>query len=220
MNHEADQNQDELLVLTGIAKSYTKTPVIQDFNIRVKYGEFIGLMGPSGCGKSTLLRLIAGLDRPDRGEIRLAGDLISSAEYHLAPERRRMGMVFQNLALWPHLTVMEHLEYGISNLKKAEQHARAEKMLEFLRLTEKGRRFPDQLSGGERQRVALGRALIVKPHILLCDEPLNSLDRDLRDEVRQFFYQIIRKERITTIFVSHDPEDLSGADRVIHFKRV
>ena len=124
-------------------------------------------------------------------------------------------MVFQHLALWPHLTVIQHLEYGLTDLVPTERQQLVERMLELLQLTDRASNYPHQLSGGQQQRVSLGRALITKPLVLLCDEPFNSLDRELRGEIRKSFYATVHAEGTTTIFVSHDPEDLAGADRVI-----
>ncbi|TDX51153.1 ABC transporter ATP-binding protein [Orenia marismortui] len=203
-----------ILTLNMINKKFDGVEILRDFNLKVKRGEVLGIMGPSGCGKSTLLRLIAGLERPDGGQIYLESKLISSNDKIVPPNKREMGMVFQNLALWPHLTVEQHLCYGISNLDKDVQSQKVKEMLDYLDLSNLAKRYPEQLSGGERQRVSFGRALIMKPLILLCDEPFNSLDRELRWKTRDLFYEIVKEEEITTIFVSHDPEDLIEVDRI------
>ncbi|WP_018250026.1 ABC transporter ATP-binding protein [Orenia marismortui] len=203
-----------ILTLNMINKKFDGVEILRDFNLKVKRGEILGIMGPSGCGKSTLLRLIAGLERPDGGQIYLESKLISSNDKIVPPNKREMGMVFQNLALWPHLTVEQHLCYGISNLDKDVQSQKVKEMLDYLDLSNLAKRYPEQLSGGERQRVSFGRALIMKPLILLCDEPFNSLDRELRWKTRDLFYEIVKEEEITTIFVSHDPEDLIEVDRI------
>jgi ABC-type Fe3+/spermidine/putrescine transport system ATPase subunit len=189
--------------------------VLNNLNLTVSPGEIIGISGPSGCGKSTLLRLIAGLDKPDQGEIYLNGQLISNSSWALAPNKRQMGMVFQSMALWPHLTVYQHLEYGLKTHDRNEKDALIQEMLKRLQIQSLAKRRPHQLSGGERQRIALGRTLIIKPTVILCDEPFSSLDISLVKEIRDLFYQTVREEGMTSIFVSHDPLDLEEADRVV-----
>lgn len=216
MRDKEEGKIDFILTLKQINKEFNQVEILKDLNLRIEQDEVLGIMGPSGCGKSTLLRLIAGLEEPDRGEIYLKDKLISSKDYIIAPNQREMGMVFQNLALWPHLTVEEHLSYGISDLAEAIKTEKVEEMLAYLNLTSLAKRYPEQLSGGERQRVSFGRALIIKPLILLCDEPFNSLDKRLREQTRELFYEIVAKEEITTIFVSHDLEDLTGVNRIYH----
>lgn len=208
-----------LLDMVSLGKTYQNNWVLENFQLSVVHGEVVGIMGPSGCGKSTLLRLIAGLERPDQGEILLEGKAISNSNKILQPHKRRMGMIFQQLALWPHLSVRQHFEYGLNKLTREERCKRVTEMMYHLQLTGLTERYPYQLSGGERQRVAFGRALIMKPEIILCDEPFNSLDQNLRQEVRQLFYQVVREEKITAIFVSHDPEDLIGVNRVIKMSK-
>lgn len=202
------------------SKAFGGTPVLDGMDLDISRDEVLGLMGPSGCGKSTLLRLLAGLEKPDAGEIALEGAVISSPKMTLPPNRRKMGMIFQSLALWPHLTVAQHLEYGLAGIFASKRRERVESMLQNLHLGGLAHRRPHELSGGERQRVALGRALIIRPLILLCDEPFSSLDRDLRAEVRAIFYQTVRDSRMTAVFVSHDPDDLEEADRVVRMERV
>jgi ABC-type Fe3+/spermidine/putrescine transport system ATPase subunit len=218
MNKNTESN-NIILNLSSIRKSYEKVTVLDNFHLSVARGEILGIMGRSGSGKSTLLRLIAGLERPDQGEIFLEGKLISSPARILPPYRRKMGMVFQSHALWPHLTVIQHLEYGLSGINKESRRQKVQEMMAYLQLEELAVRYPSQLSGGERQRVALGRALVVKPLILLCDEPFNSFDQQLREEVRKFFYKVIQAEGITTIFVSHDHADLEETDRIFRIEK-
>lgn len=215
-----NESRDALLRLSGVEKAFGGTPVLRSFNLDVRSGEVLGLMGSSGCGKSTLLRLVAGLERPDAGEVALAGEVVSTPARLVPPHQRRMGMVFQSLALWPHLTVRQHLEYGLKDLPAPERSERVAGMLDHLQLSAYERRFPHELSGGERQRVALGRALVLRPLVLLCDEPFSSLDRDLRVGVRRLFYQTVRESGTTALFVSHDAEDLDEAERTVHLSKV
>ncbi|HEX3043878.1 MAG TPA: ABC transporter ATP-binding protein, partial [Bacillota bacterium] len=162
-----------MLTLTAIDKSFDQRKVLEKFQLKVAATEMVGIMGPSGCGKSTLLRLIAGLEKPDGGEIRWHGKIISNPQNIQPPHERQMGMIFQNLALWPHLTVEQHFAYGMAGVTSNERQRRIVKVAEYLQITQLLKQFPSRLSGGEKQRVALGRALLANPQILLCDEPFS-----------------------------------------------
>ena len=171
-------------------------------DLAVESGKILALLGPSGCGKTTALRLIAGFDRPDEGEISVAGRVVSSPTGSLPPERRHVGMVFQEGALFPHLTVEQNVGYGIR--KDADRSQRISEALELIGLSEMRRRMPHELSGGQQQRVALGRALAPRPDILLLDEPFSNLDAKLREQLQQDVVAILHASGVTSVFVTHD----------------
>lgn len=201
------------LSLEHISFSFGKTAAVHDFSLEVVAGSFTTLLGPSGCGKTTLLRLISGFLAPDAGTIKINGVDQSG----IAPDRRKVGMVFQDYALFPHLTVEKNLLYGLRIQKKPDDEARAlmhqtARLLGIAHLLE---RYPHELSGGQQQRVALGRALVLKPLVLLMDEPLSSLDAKLRALVRDELQDIQRDLGVTTMYVTHDQEEaLSLSDRI------
>jgi len=207
------------LQLKKVSKTFEDRTVLKEVSLEAGAGSVIGILGPSGCGKTTLLRLIAGLEKPDRGEILLDGKLISSSEkkIDLSPEKRNTGMVFQEYALWPHMTVEQHIRFVLSAKKipSKEHPGLVEKYLALVRLEGKERSFPGKLSGGEKQRVALARALAQEPAILLLDEPFSNLDHDLKEDLRGEVKAIKEKTRTTMLYVTHSPEDLTGiADRI------
>lgn len=204
------------LQLSGIGKTFAGVPVLADIDLSVSKGEIICLVGRSGCGKSTLLRIIAGVETPDFGAVRMNGAEIAGPSTFVEPEKRRIGFVFQDYALFPHLTVEQNVMFGLKGLPKAEARARAAEMIEHVRLSDLAKRYPHTLSGGEQQRVALARALAPKPDILLMDEPFSNLDRGLRDSVREETLGLLRALNTTAIMVTHDPEEaLSAGDRVV-----
>jgi iron(III) transport system ATP-binding protein len=173
----------------------------------------LALLGASGCGKTTTLRLIAGLEVPDEGELVLNGELVSRSGYALAPENRRLGMVFQDYALFPHLTVEANIAFPLNKLPAHERQVRISDILELLQLKDLPKRYPHQLSGGQQQRVALARALVGRPSVLLLDEPFSNLDAALRKRTREELQTILSQTRTTTVFVTHDQEEaLSLAD--------
>ena len=193
------------LSLEHISFSFGKTAAVHDVSLEVAAGSFTTLLGPSGCGKTTLLRLISGFLAPDAGTIKINGVDQSG----IAPDRRKVGMVFQDYALFPHLTVEKNLLYGLRIQKKPDDEARAlmhqtARLLGIAHLLE---RYPHELSGGQQQRVALGRALVLKPLVLLMDEPLSSLDAKLRALVRDELQDIQRDLGVTTMYVTHDQEE-------------
>ncbi|MBA2463532.1 MAG: ABC transporter ATP-binding protein, partial [Nocardioidaceae bacterium] len=167
---------DPALVLEAVSKRYGAVAAARDLSLTAAPGELITLIGPSGCGKSTTLRLVAGLDQPDAGTIRIDGEVVADRRTWRPPERRRVGLVFQDHALFPHLTVASNVAFGISRLPRAEQRRRVEEVLELVRLGHLAGRYPHELSGGEQQRVALARALAPRPAVVLLDEPFSSLD--------------------------------------------
>jgi spermidine/putrescine ABC transporter ATP-binding subunit len=201
------------LILKDIEVRYGNTLAVDNVDLETRAGEFIALLGPSGCGKTTLLRVIAGFVRADRGIVRLDNVDISA----LSPEERRIGMVFQNYALFPHMTVAENIAYGLRchRTPKAQTTARVDEMLAVVRMQGFGKRLPRQLSGGQQQRVALARALAISPRVLLLDEPLGALDKNLREEMQSELLRIQRELGITTVMVTHDQEEaMSMADRI------
>ena len=206
----------ELLKLENVKFAYKNTVVIEDFNLSVDEGSFTTLLGSSGCGKTTILRLISGFLNPDSGTIKINGEI----QNNVLPNRRKVGMVFQDYALFPHLTVEQNLFYGLNLTKPSkEQKAQNEQIVkttaENLDIQNLLKRFPSELSGGQQQRVALGRSLVLKPKILLMDEPLSSLDTNLRLKVREELKEIQKRLKITTVYVTHDREEaFSLSDKI------
>lgn len=199
--------------LINVTKRFGDVVAVCDVSLAIAPGEFFFILGPSGCGKTTLLRLIAGFINPDDGEIWFGDRLMNG----VPPHKRNAAMVFQNYALFPHMTVFENVAYGLRlrRLSKREIIERVERCLELVKMTEAKWRYPGQLSGGQQQRVALARALIVQPDVILLDEPLSNLDAQLRKEMRYELKQIHSQLRITTIYVTHDQKEaLAMADRI------
>ncbi|MGE0714724.1 MAG: ABC transporter ATP-binding protein [Alphaproteobacteria bacterium] len=201
------------LELRDLRKRFGDVAAIDGVDIRIEDGEFFSLLGPSGCGKTTILRSIAGIVTPDSGTVVLGGTDITRRPLHA----RDVTLVFQNYALFPHLTVFDNVAFGLvmRRVAKAEIRARVEEALALVRLAGLGQRYPAQISGGQQQRVALARALVVRPSVLLLDEPLSNLDARLRDEMRDELRQIQRRVGITTILVTHDiHEAFAMSDRI------
>src|SRR2546427_4409170 len=191
--------------IRNLIKRFGKTAVLQDISLEIASQELFFLLGPSGCGKTTLLRLIAGFYQPDSGEV-LFGEKPMNG---VPPHRRNTGMVFQNYALWPHLTVAENVVYGLEvrSLSAAEKKTRVAEALSIVQMEQRAEQMPNQLSGGQQQRVALARALVIRPDLLLLDEPLANLDARLRLEMREEIRRIHAQTRITTIYVTHDQKE-------------
>jgi len=188
---------------------------VDQVSFSLQAGEIGVLIGPSGCGKTTLLRAVAGLERADAGSIRLAGDMVSSPQLHLPAESRRIGMVFQDYALFPHLDVARNVGCGLAHLPPAERRARVQEALELVGLAQSGHLHPHQLSGGQQQRVALARALAPKPRLLLLDEPFSNLDVDLRERLAHEVRGILKAAGATALFVTHDQlEAFAIGDRI------
>jgi iron(III) transport system ATP-binding protein len=207
---------DASLELEDVSKSYGATSAADRVSLRAAPGELVTLIGPSGCGKSTTLRLVAGLERPDGGTIRIAGEEVAGRRTWVLPERRRVGLVFQDHALFPHLTVARNVAFGIDRLPRSEQRARVGEVLDLVRLGDLASRYPHELSGGEQQRVALARALAPRPAVVLLDEPFSSLDETLRAQVRAETVSALRETGTTAMLVTHDQtEALSTGDRVV-----
>jgi iron(III) transport system ATP-binding protein len=196
----------------GVSKSFGSTRAVAEARLCVERGEFVALLGPSGCGKTTLLRLIAGFESPDAGSIELGGQPVAAAGTWVPPERRRVGMVFQDYALFPHLTVFENVAFGLS---RGERRARVSSMLDLVDLQGLGDRYPHELSGGQQQRVALARALGPEPELVLLDEPWSNIDPHLRASMRDELARILRAINVTVVLVTHDREEaFSLADRI------
>ncbi len=192
--------------------------VLKDINFSLRPGELVGLLGPSGCGKTTLLRLIAGFDKPKRGLIKKNGQIISDNNYLLSPERRQIGMVFQDYALFPHLNVWDNVCFGIN--KKEQSIKRAEWLLNLLDIYELKNRYPHELSGGQSQRVALARALAPGTSLVLLDEPFCSLDVEVRSRLRSELSSVLKSCSASALLVTHDPhEALAICDRVAVLRR-
>ncbi|MDF2050667.1 ABC transporter ATP-binding protein [Arthrobacter sp. Cr_A7] len=204
------------LVFEGVSKDYGSAVGVDTLELSVPAGELVTVIGPSGCGKSTTLRLAAGLERPDKGTIRVAGDVVADKRRFVEPERRRVGLVFQDYALFPHMTVAQNVEFGLDRLSRGERKARAGEVLDLVRLAHFAGRYPHELSGGEQQRVALARALAPRPAVVLLDEPFSSLDESLRAQVRRDTVATLREAGTTGVLVTHDQtEALSVGTRVV-----
>ena len=190
-------------------------PSVDRVTLSLRAGEMGVLIGPSGCGKTTLLRAVAGLERVSAGDIRLAQALVSSGHVHVAPEARRIGMVFQDYALFPHLSVQDNVSFGLHKLPRAEREARVREVLALVGLSSSAQRFPHELSGGQQQRVALARALAPKPQLLLLDEPFSNLDVELRERLALEVRGILKEAQTTALFVTHDQMEAFAIGDVI-----
>ena len=207
----------EVVRLAGLRKSYADPvhPAVADFDLTVDEGEILCLLGPSGCGKTTLLRLIAGFEEPDSGSVFVGGRQVVGPTAWIPPERRAIGFVFQDYALFPHLDVLQNVAFGVRARSRRERIQRAEEVLDLVGLTVFSKRYPHQLSGGQQQRVALARALAPGPEVILLDEPFSNLDAALREATREEVRNILEATRTTTIMVTHDQEEaLTFGDRL------
>ena len=213
---DAEQERtDSVLELDGITKEFGAEAAVEDLSLSVTEGELLTFLGPSGCGKTTTLRLIAGLTRPSEGTVTIAGQTVAGDGAFVAPEDRDVGLVFQNFALFPHLSVEENIAFGIDDWAKAERTERVDDLLELVGLEDHREKMPTQLSGGQQQRVALARSLAPEPDVLLLDEPFSNLDIRLRVEMREEVRRILKEAGVTAISVTHDQEEaLSISDRV------
>lgn len=200
--------------LKGVSKSYREAVALKPFTLDLQAGELVSLLGPSGCGKTTTLRIIAGFVAPDTGSVVLGDKDVTD----LPPNARGLGMVFQSYSLFPHMTVAENVAFGlrIRRTVRDEQRRRVNEALELVRLERFAARYPNELSGGQQQRVALARALITQPSVLLLDEPLGALDKNLRERMQVEIRELQRRLRITTILVTHDQEEaMTMSDRIV-----
>ena len=201
-----------MICLHGVSKRFGSVQAVETAQLCVERGEFVALLGPSGCGKTTLLRLIAGFEEPDAGEIKLDERVVATAGSWTPPERRKVGMVFQDYALFPHLTVGENVGFG---LPRKERRTRVPAVLALVDLCGMGERYPHELSGGQQQRVALARALAPAPDLVLLDEPWSNIDPHLRGSMRDELARILRAINVTVVLVTHDREEaFSLADRI------
>jgi iron(III) transport system ATP-binding protein len=203
--------------LRGLTKRFGSLTVVDGVSLKIDHGQLVCLLGPSGCGKTTTLRLLAGFLEPSDGEIHVGERVVSSKAKTLPPEDRKMSMIFQSYALWPHMTVAENIVYGL-RLRKLDRATIAKKLAAILATTKLeplAQRYPGELSGGQQQRVALARALIVEPETLLLDEPLSNLDANLREEMRFEIRRLHDEYRYTTVYVTHDQsEAMTTADLI------
>ena len=211
------------VVLKTLTKRYGDLAAVEGLSLDVEPGELVSLLGPSGCGKTTTLRLVAGFLQPEAGEIWVGERCLSSPASVVPPERRRMAMIFQSYALWPHMTVAQNVAYGLrfkSGVTRVERDRRVAEMLRVVQLAGYEPRYPGELSGGQQQRVAVARALVVEPEILLLDEPLSNLDANLREEMRFEIRRLHEAFGITTLYVTHDQaEAMVISDRVAVLNR-
>jgi ABC-type Fe3+/spermidine/putrescine transport system ATPase subunit len=203
--------------IRGAAKHYGTLKALNNFDLTIEPGTFTVLLGPSGSGKSTLIRSIAGIERLDFGKITFGDRVVADGAFHMAPEKRDLAMVFQDYALWPHMTAFENVAYALKrrNLDELEAHRRIHEALERVGLSAKGPNYPFQLSGGEQQRVALARAIVGRPSLLLFDEPLSNLDADLRERLRVEIATLTREIGATACYITHDQsEAFALADQI------
>jgi len=204
-----------MLALDRVAQSYGRKAVLKDISFQLTPGQIGCLLGPSGCGKTTALRLIAGFEKLDGGEIRIHGEAVARAGWSLAPEKRQVGLVFQDYALFPHLSVAGNVAFGLSGLSNDERALRVQQMLKLVGLSREAASWPHQLSGGQQQRVALARALAPKPRLLLLDEPFSNLDVELREKLSLEVRDILKHEGITALLVTHDQHEAFAMADVI-----
>ncbi|MEV0388014.1 ABC transporter ATP-binding protein [Nonomuraea sp. NPDC050643] len=216
--NEVNGSVDDGLVVKGLFAGYGRARAVSDVNLEIGRSEFVTLLGPSGCGKTTTLRCVAGLHVPQSGEITLGGARLYSPAVNIPPHKRDINMVFQSYAVWPHMTTLENVMYGLKAKKmpRAQARTKAQQMLDLVGLGEFAGRHATDLSGGQQQRVALARALATEPSLVLMDEPLSNLDAQLRARMRDEIRQIQRRTGITVLYVTHDQsEALSMSDRVV-----
>jgi iron(III) transport system ATP-binding protein len=203
------------LKLQSIAFAYAQRAVLHDISLTVKRGEIACLLGPSGCGKSTLLRLIAGFEQPTAGQLEINNQCVFNAQQNTPPQNRHVGMLFQDLALFPHLTVAENIAFGIQNQSKKHQTQRTNDLLQLCRLAAFKQRYPHQLSGGQRQRVALARAMAPKPQLILLDEPFSSVETGLQSELVHEVKTMLQADNSTALWVTHSlDEAFAVADQI------
>lgn len=206
------------LEMQGISFKYNGSDkyVLKDFSLMVDKGEIVSIVGLSGSGKSTVIRLIAGLEIPSTGSIDINGRMVCDRATFVPPEKRRIGMVFQDYALFPHFTVYENVAFGITKMPQKERNERVDRLLALINMPEYKERYPYQLSGGQQQRVAVARALAPKPDLLLMDEPFSNIDFELKQKMRMEIRSILKAEAATCILVTHDKTDTEDmANRII-----
>lgn len=204
----------------NIGKNYGEIEIIKDFSLDINDGEFVSFLGPSGCGKTTCLRMVSGLEQNTSGALSIGDQEVSNAQknFFLAPEKRNVGMVFQSYAVWPHMNVFNNIAYPlkVAKVSKTEIRKRVDEIISIVELTGLENRMPNALSGGQQQRVALARGLVMKPNVLLLDEPLSNLDAKLREKMRVDIRKIQQSFGITCIYVTHDQvEAFTMSDKIV-----
>lgn len=207
------------ITLNGVSYAFGANTVLNQIDLHIEPGSVVALLGPSGCGKSTLLRLLAGLTEPADGEIHFADRLVAKSGWALPPQARDIGMVFQDYALWPHMTVAQNVMFPLKmrNVARSERESRVAQALARVGLSEFAGRKPAGLSGGQQQRVALARAIVAEPRVLLFDEPLSNLDSELRESLCQEMATLLRQLGTTAVYVTHDRREAEIlADRIVH----
>lgn len=196
-----------------------KEATINDFSLDIEQGEIVSILGDSGSGKSTILRLIAGLETPNHGSIKINGSTVFDEAHYVQPEKRGVGMVFQDYALFPHMSVANNIKFGLKKMSRKQKEQRLEEMLDLINLPGYNNRYPYELSGGQQQRVALARALAPEPSLLILDEPFSNLDANLQEKIRDELRTILKQTGTTSIFVTHDHADAKAlADRIVYIK--
>src|SRR6185437_10686751 len=203
---EREPGSSSRLSLNRLSCVFGSFSAVDQLSMDIAPGEFISLLGPSGCGKTTTLRMIAGFVRPTGGEIAMDGEVISSPEGSLPPEKRQMSMIFQSYAIWPNMTVAQNVAFGLHlrRFNRTSVRTKVQSMLDTVRLGALADRYPAELSGGQQQRVALARAMVIEPRVLLLDEPLSNLDANLREEMRFEIRRLHDAFHFTTVYVTHD----------------
>lgn len=221
MNPSLNKHNDKegYVQLTNVRREFPDNTGLHATNLEIREGEFVSILGPSGCGKSTLLRCVAGLETPDEGRIEIAGETVFDGTRNVAPNKRGLSMVFQDLALWPHMTVAKNIEFPLTTgakLSAAERKTKVDAAMAQVDITAKADARPQDLSGGQQQRVAIARALVSSPQLMLLDEPLSALDAALREQIRAELMELNRSLGLTMIYVTHDQhEALAMSDRVV-----
>ncbi|WP_462176385.1 ABC transporter ATP-binding protein [Pseudoalteromonas gelatinilytica] len=195
------------LIIKDLAYQYNATQVLRDLNLNVEQDEIVCLLGASGCGKTTTLKAIAGILQPEQGYMSIDSKVVNDSGLFVAPEKRNIGMMFQDYALFPHLTVSDNIAFGLSNTSKAQKRERVDEMLSLVKLDGCAQRYPHQLSGGQQQRVAIARALAYKPSLLLLDEPFSNIDTQVRFELIADIRRIIKAQQVSAVFVTHSKEE-------------
>ncbi|MAD05602.1 MAG: ABC transporter [Pseudoalteromonas sp.] len=195
------------LIIQDLAYQYNGTKVLSELNLNVEQDEIVCLLGASGCGKTTTLKAIAGILQPEQGYMSIDSNVVNDSGLFVAPEKRNIGMMFQDYALFPHLTVSDNIAFGLSNMSKAQKRERVDEMLSLVKLDGCAGRYPHQLSGGQQQRVAIARALAYKPSLLLLDEPFSNIDTQVRFELIADIRRIIKDQQVSAVFVTHSKEE-------------
>ena len=196
-----------MLEFLNISHKYDKKMILNDFSMKLEAGEVVSLLGPSGCGKTTLLKLASGIEKLQNGEIKLNDEIVSSFNFHLNSDKRQIGYVFQDCALFPHLTVMENIFFGIKKNHIAKSSKKIQNLMDQINISNLTNNYPHELSGGQQQQVALVRAMASDPKIIFLDEPYSNLDSRLKEKIRDQMLHILREHKISALLVTHDPEE-------------